>query len=156
MRDMAFTKVPQVLHSHQLAQEHTWQFCKAAPSPPPCPEVLKPDTIIRPKLASSDKKQNDSLASHKTCLFLQQFHLADSNLQSSHNCVPFFPAVPQQLLSGIPFLHASACTSQHPSLRCTKNAITSVSDTTIEDAFEFWSKSVDLHIYSLPCYTCSR
>lgn len=116
MRDMSFTKVPQVLQSHQLAQEHTWQFCKAAPSPPPCPEVLKPDTIIRPTLASSDKKQSDSLASYKTCLFLQQFHLTDSNLQSSHNCAPFFPAVPQQLLSGIPFFHASTCTSQYSSL----------------------------------------
>lgn len=119
MRDILhLTKAPQVLQSHQLARGHMWQFCKAAPSPPPCPEVLKPDTIIRPTLASSDKKQRDSLASHKPCLFLQQFYLVDSkfNSGSSHNRAPFFPAVPQQLLSGIPFIHASTCTSQHPSL----------------------------------------
>lgn len=33
-----------------------------------------------------------------------------------HTTAPFFPAVLQQLLSGIPFLHDSTCTSQHPSL----------------------------------------
>lgn len=63
-------------------------------------------------------RNRDSLASHKPCLFLQQFYLVDSkfNSGSSHNRAPFFPAVPQQLLSGIPFIHASTCTSQHPSL----------------------------------------
>lgn len=38
---------------------------------------------------------------------------------------------------------------------CTKNAITLVSSTGTEDAFELWSKFVDLRIYSLPCYTCN-
>lgn len=39
---------------------------------------------------------------------------------------------------------------------CTKNVITLVSSTGTEDAFELWSKFVDLHIYSLLCYTCNQ
>lgn len=73
---------------------------------------------------------------HHTTVLLSSLQSLSSCTQISHF------SMPQLALLNIPI--------------CTKTAIMLASDTGSEDAFEFWSKSVHLHIYSLLCYTCNH